>query len=95
MSPLPIVAVPANSNAFRRTMGREGGCTIEINLSEAELAVLRELLQADADALRVEHHRAISHDARVLLENREEVVRSLLGRLTGAVPEHLPGYRPL
>jgi hypothetical protein len=53
-----------------------------IELTETEVALLRELLQADAGDIRVEHHRSISHDAKVLFENREEVVKSLLARLT-------------
>jgi hypothetical protein len=64
---------------------------MQIELNETELRLLVEMLDQELRDVRSEVYRADSHDAKRLLKAREAVVRELLVKLQGFVPEHPPG----
>lgn len=64
---------------------------MQIVLNDAELSLLVELLDQELRDVRSEGYHAESHDAKTLFKAREAVVRELLGKLQGFVPEHPPG----
>jgi hypothetical protein len=64
---------------------------MQIELNETELRLLIELLDQELRDVRSENYHAESHDAKKLFKAREAVVRELLVKLQGFVPEHPPG----
>lgn len=58
----------------------------EPRLSEAEWALVVELLERERSELPVEIHHTRSSSVRTELHDRAEMVRSLLGRLRTAAP---------
>ena len=64
---------------------------MQIELNETEHSLLVELLDQELRDVRSEGYHAESHDAKQLFKAREAVVRELLVKLQGSVPEHPPG----
>lgn len=54
---------------------------MQVNLDTEQAQVLREMLENTLTQLRVESARADSHDFRVMLHHREDVVAALLTKL--------------
>ena len=54
---------------------------MQVNLDIEQTTVLREMLENTLTQLRVESARADSHDFRVMLHHREEVVEAMLTKL--------------
>jgi len=54
---------------------------MQVNLDIEQAQVLREMLENTLTQLRVESARADSHDFRLMLHHREEVVESMLTKL--------------
>ena len=64
---------------------------MQIVLNDVEMSLLVELLDQELRDVRSEGYHAESHNAKQLFKAREAVVRELLGKLQGFVPEHPPG----
>ncbi|HLV80918.1 MAG TPA: hypothetical protein VKT32_11585 [Chthonomonadaceae bacterium] len=64
---------------------------MQIEFNEAERGLLIELLDQELRDVRSENYHAESHDAKQLFKQRETLVRDLLVKLQGFVPEHPPG----
>jgi len=54
---------------------------MQVNLDNEQSQVLREMLENTLTQLRVESARADSHDFRVMLHHREEIVEAMLTKL--------------
>ncbi len=72
--------------AYSQALGR-GTCVappirMYVNLDQEQAQVLREMLQNTLTQLRIETARTDSHDFRVMLKHREDVVASLISALS-------------